>query len=211
MKQWHEEIAKAQAGDLEAFTEIVREFQSMAVAYGYSILKDLLETEHLRLRELDPGKDGQAWAAMQSCPVEQAATQLQAIRDRFYNKERVFAWVATRKGDDRMIGFVRYWEYMYHLETPWGVFGSIAATFDPEHFRSGLIPEALQAVACYGIEKVGMVRVQCSCSLSEEDMMRELEAAGFQREGILRSWWFDQGSQRWQDEVMYAMVKCDLL
>lgn len=170
----------------------------------------VLETAHLRLRELDPEKDGPDWAAMQSCPVEQATTQLKAIRDRFYSKERVFFWAVTRKGDDRMIGSVRYWEYLYHPETPWGVFGSIAVTFAPEHYKSGLIPEALRAAARYGIEKVGMVRVQCSCSLSEEDMMRELEVAGFQREGILRSWWFDQGSQQWQDEVMYALLKGDL-
>jgi RNA polymerase sigma factor (sigma-70 family) len=190
-----------------AFHDSVRAGQSLAQWLGEF---PVLATDHLQLRELDPEKDARDWAAVQSCPVEQATTEIKAIRDRFYSKERVFFWAVTRKGDDRMIGSVRYWEYLYHPETPWGVFGSIAATFAPEHFKSGLLSEALRAVAHYGIGKVGMVRVQCSCSLGEEDMMRELEGAGFQREGLLRSWWFDQGSQQWQDEVMYALVKGDL-
>ena len=33
-------VARAQKGDVDAFTTIVRRFQDMAVGYGYSILGD---------------------------------------------------------------------------------------------------------------------------------------------------------------------------
>jgi DNA-directed RNA polymerase specialized sigma24 family protein len=34
-------VARAQSGDLEAYTAIVRRFQDMAVGYGYSLLGDM--------------------------------------------------------------------------------------------------------------------------------------------------------------------------
>src|SRR3712207_4906414 len=33
-------VARAQSGDLEAYSAIVRQFQDMAVGYGYSVLGD---------------------------------------------------------------------------------------------------------------------------------------------------------------------------
>lgn len=40
MKEWTELVNRAQSGDLDAFGQIVRRFQDMAVGYAYSILDD---------------------------------------------------------------------------------------------------------------------------------------------------------------------------
>jgi len=121
----------------------------------------------------------------------------------------VIYWAITLKDEDRMIGNVRYWEYMGHHNSPYA-FGTIQYELAPEYWHKGIGPEALRAAAEFGLTKLDFVRVQCSINAEDELRAKELEEAGFTREGLLRCWWFDKATRQWQDELMFSLIKSDL-
>ncbi len=178
-----------------------------------------LETERVRLREIRPEEDAKTWLAVRStasgevgfkdASFEELVKQFEGVRSRFYDLKYVIYWAITLKDEDRMIGNVRYWEYMGHHNSPYA-FGTIQYELAPEYWHKGIGPEALRAAAEFGLTKLDFVRVQCSINAEDELRAKELEEAGFTREGLLRCWWFDKATRQWQDELMFSLIKSDL-
>jgi RNA polymerase sigma factor (sigma-70 family) len=196
--------------------KLVRERKSLNEGLGGF---PALEGARVRLREIRPREDAENWLAVRStesgevdfkdASLDQLVKQFEGVRSRFYDQKYVIYWAITLKDDDRMIGNVRYWEYMGHYNSPWA-FGTIQYELARQYGHKGIAPEALRLAAEFGLTRLGFARVQCSINSEDKMRARELEEAGFTREGLLRCWWYDNASRQWQDELMFSLVKSDL-
>ncbi len=68
----------------------------------------------------------------------------------------------------------------------------------------GYMLEALRLVIPYAFETLRLHRIEAACIPANARSVRVLEKAGFQREGLLRSYLRINGS--WQDHYLYALV-----
>jgi ribosomal-protein-alanine N-acetyltransferase len=70
----------------------------------------------------------------------------------------------------------------------------------------GFMLEAVRLVIHFAFETLRLHRIEAACIPDNARSVRVLEKAGFQREGLLRSYLRINGS--WQDHYLYALI-CD--
>jgi ribosomal-protein-alanine N-acetyltransferase len=175
----------------------------------------VLETGRIRLREVRPREDAAHWHSLlpdsqkSQKTVEQIAKGFEGVRSRFYGRGYVIYWAITLKDQDKMIGNIRYWEWAGHPECPLQ-FGTLMYDLAAPYAKDkALAAEALRAAAEFGLGRLHLARVQCTTSPDDSAREKALLAAGFQKEGILRNWWFSQGARKWEDEAMFSFVADD--
>ena len=71
----------------------------------------------------------------------------------------------------------------------------------------GYMLEAVRLVADYAFNTLHLHRIEAACIPGNERSVRVLEKAGFQREGLLRSYLRINGV--WQDHHLYALIAGD--
>ena len=86
--------------------------------------------------------------------------------------------------------------------------GQIGYWMGVAHAGKGMMPEAVDLVARYGFETLRLHRIEAACIPNNERSIRVLEKAGFQREGLLRSYLRINGI--WRDHFLYSLVAGDL-
>lgn len=108
------------------------------------------------------------------------------------------AWAIVPLENDRPIGVIsimltpthRRGELGYWLAVPW--------------WGKGVMGDAAQTVVAYGIETLGLHRIQARCLPYNIGSARVMEKAGLTFEGILRDYEFHKGD--FVDLAMYAIV-----
>jgi len=68
----------------------------------------------------------------------------------------------------------------------------------------GAMYDALQSIIPYAFQTLRLHRLEAACIPSNKRSVRLLEKAGFQREGLMRSYLCINGS--WQDHYLYARI-----
>ena len=68
--------------------------------------------------------------------------------------------------------------------------------------------EALALIVAHAFEALRLHRIEAACIPDNLRSLRLLEKAGFQREGLLRSYLRINGM--WQDHYLYALVAGDV-
>lgn len=71
----------------------------------------------------------------------------------------------------------------------------------------GVMSEALGLLCAYAFNRLALHRIEAACIPSNARSIRVLEKAGFQREGLLRSYLKINGV--WQDHFLYALIEDD--
>ena len=71
----------------------------------------------------------------------------------------------------------------------------------------GFMAEALDLLAGHAFETLKLHRIEAACIPANSRSIRVLEKAGFQREGLLRSYLRINGV--WQDHYLYALISED--
>ncbi len=71
----------------------------------------------------------------------------------------------------------------------------------------GYMLEAVAAVTRYAFDELGLRRVEAACIPDNQRSVRVLEKAGFQPEGIMRS--FLKINGQWRDHSLYARLSID--
>lgn len=94
-----------------------------------------------------------------------------------WNAGTRFPYVVTEQGSDVAIGMIE--------ARPLGTTLDIGYVLARAHWGSGLMPEAIRALADAALEKSGIFRVQATCDTENVPSQRALEKAGFNREGRL--------------------------
>jgi RimJ/RimL family protein N-acetyltransferase len=83
--------------------------------------------------------------------------------------------------------------------------GEIGYMLGPESRGRGLATSAVRLLVRYGLEQLGMVRVQALVHPGNALSLRVLERAGFTREGVLRGYREGPGGGR-EDRVVLSVV-----
>ena len=176
----------------------------------------IIETDRLRLREIDPERDAgprhAIWSDEQSMAfipdplspsVEDCQKVCQWLHDRFYDNGYILAWAITLRGSDEFIGGIRYINWYGHE----GRIGEVGFELAPERRKQGLMTEALLAVCQFGFDRLGLERVQLTCHVDNVASACAAEKAKFKHEGTLRHWGYNNRTGRWYDEALYARLR----
>jgi ribosomal-protein-alanine N-acetyltransferase len=85
--------------------------------------------------------------------------------------------------------------------------GNIGYWIGERHAGKGFMVDAVQLVADYAFSTLRLHRVEAACIPGNNRSIRVLEKAGFQREGLLRSYLRINGN--WRDHILYALIAGD--
>jgi ribosomal-protein-alanine N-acetyltransferase len=97
-------------------------------------------------------------------------------------------WAMTFQGKDELIGTIGY--YRLKKEHHRGEIGYMLA---PEHWRNGIMQEALEVVVRCGFERIGFHSIEAITDPRNTASNRLLERGGFVREGLFKEDFFWDG------------------
>ncbi len=174
-----------------------------------------VETERLRLRELTRKDAGQVFACFSKEQViryygQEAMRNLEeaeALIDFFarsFQEGRGMRWGIERKGTSGIIGTIGLNALVRKHKR-----AEIGYELHPDYWGKGYASEAVSAVLAYGFQDLELTRIGAVVYLENESSNRLLRNHGFQREGILRNYMYQ--NVKAHDVYMYSMVRKDEL
>ena len=155
----------------------------------------VLTTERLVLRET-ADHDVEAVFAMESDPVAMRYWSRPPMRDLSEARESVervktyfparegLRWSIVRSPDDRMLGHVSLFNFSEQSGR-----ADIGYGLAREHWKQGIMHEALTAVIDYAFGPMALRRLEADIDPRNHASVRALERLGFAREGLLRERW----------------------
>jgi [ribosomal protein S5]-alanine N-acetyltransferase len=177
-----------------------------------------LETQRLRLRKVQPEQDAPAHYQLWSDPAvleftpdspgvspADSVVSLQRVAGWYLSARQGIGWAVTLKGDDRYIGGIGFYEFSGHgLQI-----GEISFTLLREHWNKGLATEALREVVKFGFTNLQLQRIQLMTHPQHQAAIRVAQKAGFQDEGLLRQYVYNERTGTWEDQRMFAILRTE--
>jgi RimJ/RimL family protein N-acetyltransferase len=172
-----------------------------------------LETENLVLREIHAtdveaihvyASDEEVVALLRWGPnsLEQTESWVASvIAERQQSPRTVHTFGICLRGEDRVVGAVRLQQPVASERV-----GRISFILSKDHWRRGLMAEAVREVVRFGLEDLGLNRISGTTPVENWGSGLVLEKAGFKKEALV-----DQHLQgkddRWLDAKIYAVLK----
>ncbi|WP_077618231.1 GNAT family N-acetyltransferase [Bacillus sinesaloumensis] len=174
----------------------------------------VLETERLLLRKITKEDSVDIFACFSNNDVTrfygqesfQSIEQAENLIELFsknYNENKGIRWGIERKGTKGLIGTVGYNAWM-----PKHRRAEIGYEIHPEHWRRGYTSEAVNTVLSYGFDVMDLTRIGAVVFLENEASNNLLLKIGFQKEGVLRKYMYQNGMAH--DTNVYSLLKNDL-
>lgn len=174
-----------------------------------------LQTRRLLLREITP-EDAPAVFAFRSDPEVQRynggvmtdldqASDLIAQMAAGYRQGTMLEWgVTLRGGDDTVLGIFGYanWSQAHRR-------AEIGYCLHRNHWRQGIAWESMHAMIAFGFQAMDLNRIHACPWVENIASVRLLERLGFQREGVLRDEYWEEGA--FHDEALYALLRREYL
>ena len=117
------------------------------------------------------------------------------------NKQGI-RWAITRKMDNRVLGTCGFHNYK-----PEHFRAEVGYELGKEHWRQGIMTEALTAILAYGFRVMNCNRIEAFVNYGNAKSTRLLERNGFKLDGILREYEFNQG--KFVNQYCYSLLKSD--
>ncbi len=170
----------------------------------------VLETARLRLRRPRESDAPRLLAITQNEDVMryygmeafQSETEALAEIDWFnnqYDEKKGVRWIITVKPQDVYVGDIGFGYIAQHARA------DVGFKLAQDHWRRGLMTEALDAAIAHSIEAWGVNRFEAVADPRNDACVGLLEAYGFQREGLLREYEFEQGG--FVDLFMFSLLR----
>jgi [ribosomal protein S5]-alanine N-acetyltransferase len=170
-----------------------------------------LDTERLRLREITMDDTDGLFACFSNERVTRFygqetldnIEQAEAFVDFFansYKEKRGIRWGIEVKELPGIIGTIGF-----NAWSPKHKRAEIGYEIQPEHWRKGYTLEAVSNVIQYGFNEMGLTRIGAIVFIDNEASNQLLAKAGFQREGILRQYMYQNGEA--YDTYVYSILK----
>ncbi len=174
----------------------------------------ILQTERLRLRELIPD-DAEALFAVFSDPKVMAGHGQPVYKDvaeahrlinwytKAFSEKQALRWAVTLQGNDTVLGTCGY-----HDITAYHHRAEIGYELGSAHWRQGIMSEAVRAAVRFGLEQMGLHRIEAIVDPSNPASANLLRKVGFTEEATLRERFFDNG--RFVDDWFFSILATDL-
>lgn len=172
----------------------------------------VLDTEDLRLEQLGPDHIEGTWAMLSDDPEGKRLTgshrdftraEAEAWLARLPGRDDRADWAVIRKDDGRHLGEV----VLNDLEVEDACMGFRIALSGAGILGRGYGTQATRAVVAYGIDVVGLHRIELGVYAFNPRAQRAYEKVGFQREGVRRDALCWDGE--WHDEILMAILASD--
>lgn len=170
-----------------------------------------LRTQRLILREIAPEDDAAIFAIRGDYEVtrlntgeafhrvEQAAALIRSIRNAYFEQSEL-RWGITLKGENVVIGMCGY---NYWVRRDYR--GCVGYDLARAYWGQGIMTEAMRAVIRFGFERMALNRIEADASAENAGSIRVMEKLGFQREGIEREQYYENG--QFHDLILFALLK----
>jgi ribosomal-protein-alanine N-acetyltransferase len=109
-------------------------------------------------------------------------------------------WGMVLKVDGSLIGTCGYFRWNQQHQR-----AEIGYDLCPDVWGQGLMPEALQALIRYGFAEMNLNRIEAMTHIENLRSQHVLTKLGFQREGLLREYYCQEGI--YNDQVQYSLLK----
>lgn len=120
-----------------------------------------------------------------------------------YLENKSLYWIITLRGEDTAIGQLGFnvWDQDSN---------SVEIGFDlrRDHWRQGIMQEALQAVIMFGLSELSINRFGAQVSAYNDASKQLLSKLGFKHEGTQREQYFEDG--KYHDLDLFGLLKKDL-
>ncbi len=127
--------------------------------------------------------------------------KVQASRVKGFQGKREYSWVVTYQGE--VIGQIQLFHFMNH-----NTCAEVGYFIKRAYWNRGINTKVLKAVCRFGIETMGLERLEAFAHVDNIGSNRTLQKAGFVKEGTLRKRFEEKGALH--DCHLYAFVKDDL-
>ena len=171
----------------------------------------ILETDRLVLREITEDDAPSIFACFSNEHVTrfygletlETIEQAKAMVDFFaksFEEKRGIRWGIEIKGLQGIIGTIGF-----NAWSPKHKRAEIGYEIHPDHWRKGFTSEAVIKVIEYGFDVLGLTRIGAVVFIENEASNHLLEKVGFQKEGILRDYMYQNGEVH--DTYVYSILK----
>ncbi|WP_175639387.1 GNAT family N-acetyltransferase [Metabacillus schmidteae] len=129
--------------------------------------------------------------------------QAEAFVDFFansYKEKKGIRWGIERKGTSGIIGTIGF-----NAWSPKHKRAEIGYEIHPKQWRKGYTTEALSKVIQYGFDELALTRLGAVVFIENEASNQLLSKIGFQKEGILRNYMYQNGEV--YDTYVYSILK----
>lgn len=170
-----------------------------------------LETERLRLKEITQDDAESIFACFSNENVtryygidileniEQAEKFIEHFSKNYIEK-RGIRWGIERKGFKGIIGTIGF-----NVWSPKHRRAEIGYEIHPNYWGKGYAFEAASKVISYGFDSLDLTRIGAVVFIENNVSNRILEKMGFQKEGTLRGYMYQNGQA--QDTYVYSLLK----
>ncbi|MBU8725691.1 GNAT family N-acetyltransferase [Bacillus pumilus] len=122
--------------------------------------------------------------------------------DNIFKEQTGIRWGISLKENPAIIGSCGFLNLeKQHLRT------EIGYELHHDHWRNGIMSEAIAAVLRYGFQEMNLNRIEAIIDPANTSSVQLLENFDFVREGLLRE--YDLGQNGFDDVFMYAVLKRD--
>ncbi|MDQ0256345.1 ribosomal-protein-alanine N-acetyltransferase [Evansella vedderi] len=171
----------------------------------------VLETERLTLRKITDGDVDGIFACFSNEKVTryygqetlsniEQAKQIVHFFSKNYNEKKGIRWGMERKGEKGLIGTIGFNAWIPKYKR-----AEIGYEIHPDHWRRGYTSEAISKVLSYGFEVMGLTRIGAVVFLENAASNQLLTKKGFQKEGVLRDYIYQNGKP--YDTYVYSLLK----
>lgn len=170
-----------------------------------------LETERLILRELTQDDVESVFNCFSHEEVTryygqepfidlQQAESLVKLFSKNFAEKRGLRWGIERKETKGIIGTIGYnaWSPIHRR-------AEIGYEIHPDYWRKGYTQEAVTEIMSYGFEHMDLTRIGAVVFIENEASNKLLTKVGFQKEGILRDYMYQNGQAH--DTFVYSILK----
>jgi [ribosomal protein S5]-alanine N-acetyltransferase len=169
-----------------------------------------IKTKRLVLREVTP-EDAEAVFSFRSnkeamryigkpvaTKIEEARELIQRFIDGLNTNESI-TWGITLEGNDRLIGTIGFWRISKEHNR-----AEIGYMLHPDHWKKGIVTEAVEAVLKFGFEQLKFHSVEAQLTPENIGSVKLLEKSGFLKEAHFRENYFFEGV--FSDTAVYSKL-----
>ncbi|WP_226641858.1 GNAT family N-acetyltransferase [Mesobacillus subterraneus] len=120
-----------------------------------------------------------------------------------YAEGKIAPWGIHYKEDNKLIGTVDFVSWQTQHKT-----AELGYALSKDYWGRGIATEAAKELIRFGMEEMGLVRIQAKSLVANVGSERVMEKAGMTFEGILRKFIYVKGAH--YDVKMYAIIKEDV-
>ncbi len=131
--------------------------------------------------------------------IEEAEAWIQKILDSLHTNEGIMWTIALANKPDMLIGTIGFWRMIkqhYRAE--------VGYMLHPNHWRKGIMKEALLAVIDYGFNEMKLHSIEAHINPANDASAAVLEKTGFVREAYFKEDYFYKGT--FLDSAIYSLL-----